>query len=356
MDNKTLKQIISQIKKYGLVDVFKTTDNFENWISSLNTKQIDNFLNLNIEPKEVANFKSILINNDLLNCQDYSKKVEAISKLKNGEGCWHLFDKICDPVFLERESFYKDIEMISKAETARYGLCVIDNIIFMVSPYHNEDLKLILEAKDSYTADALTKVAKNIFSVHSPYHQEDMLLISKADNELISSKCLEIVLEHLATNEDSLKDKYHLENMHILAEHTSANEELFYIMTDNKFIKGKNYRKEVEALKNAKSRTYAKALYYYIVNPIEKFFHDSDYISSLPNELYDLLGKSPRIFDHNLIAGSNDPEYLNNLTKISNMDEKLVMHYTALLMNPQFIKSQYKEFDLKVLENITDFS
>lgn len=98
-----------------------------------------------------------------------------------------------------------------------------------------------------------------------------MLLISKADNELISSKCLEIVLEHLATNEDSLKDKYHLENMHILAEHTSANEELFYIMTDNKFIKGKNYRKEVEALKNAKSRTYAKALYYYIVNPIEKF-------------------------------------------------------------------------------------
>ena len=84
MDNKTLKQIISQIKKYGLVDVFKTTDNFENWISSLNTKQIDNFLNLNIEPKEVANFKSILINNDLLNCQDYSKKVDAISKLKNG--------------------------------------------------------------------------------------------------------------------------------------------------------------------------------------------------------------------------------------------------------------------------------
>ena len=114
MDNKTLKQIISQIKKYGLVDVFKTTDNFENWISSLNTKQIDNFLNLNIEPKEVANFKSILINNDLLNCQDYSKKVEAISKLKNGEGCWHLFDKICDPVFLDRESFYKDIELRSQ--------------------------------------------------------------------------------------------------------------------------------------------------------------------------------------------------------------------------------------------------
>lgn len=72
-------------------------------------------------------------------------------------------------------------------------------------------------------------------------------------------------------------------------------------------------------------------------------------------ELYDLLGKSPRIFDHNLMAGSNDPDYLNNLIKISNMDEKLVMHYTALLMNPHFIKSSYKEFDLKVLESITNF-
>ena len=36
------------------------------------------------------------------------------------------------------------------------------------------------------------------------------------------------------------------------------------------------------------------------------------------------------------------------------MDEKLVMHYTSLLMNPHFLKSQYKKFDLKVLESITD--
>lgn len=355
MKNETLKQIIIQIKKYGLVDVFKTTDNFKNWISTLDSKQINNFLGLNIEPKEVESFKSILINRNLLSCQDYSRRVEAITKLKNGEGCWHIFHKICNPKFLESRNFYKDIETISKAETARYCLNALEENLFIDSPYHDEDLKLIVEVKDSYTADALTEVATNIHSINSPYHQEDMLLISKADTEVISSEYSGVGLMCLATNEDSLKDKYHLENMQILAEHTSANEELFYIMTDNKFIKGKNYRKEVEALKNAKSRTYAKALYYYIVNPIEKFFHDTDYISSLPNELYDLLGKSPRIFDCNLIAGSNDPEYLNNLTKISNMDEKLVMHYTALLMKPQFIKSKYKEFDLKVLESITDF-
>lgn len=357
MDNKTLKQIISQIKKYGLVNVFKTTDNFENWISTLDSKQIDNFLSLNIEPKEVENFRSILIDRSLLSCQDYSRRVEAIAKLKNGDGCWHLFYKICNPNFLESRSFYKDIEMISKAETARYCLNALEENLFINSPYHDEDLKLIVEAKDSYTADALTEVAKNIYSINSPYHQKDMLLISKADTEVISSEYLGVGLEYLATNEDSLKDKYHLENMQILAGHTNANEELFYIMTDERIIKGKNYRKEVEALKNAKSRTNARALYYYIANPKEKFFHDVYFDSLLEDNLvlYDMLSKSPRICDYILIAGCNDSEYLNNLIKIGNIDERFVMHYTALLMYPKFINSPYKEFDLKALDGITDF-
>ena len=51
---------------------------------------------------------------------------------------------------------------------------------------------------------------KNIFSINSPYHQKDMLLISKANHSVDN-------LVYLATNENSLKDKYHLENMQILA-------------------------------------------------------------------------------------------------------------------------------------------
>ena len=357
MKNETLKQIIIQIKKYDLVDVFKTIDNFKNWISTLDSKQINSFLSLNIEPKEVENFKSILINRNLLSCQDYSKKVEAIAKLKNGDECWYLFDKICNPKFLESKNFYEDIAMISKADDAKYGLLMLEEDLFINSPYHNEDLRLILEAKDSYTAEALAEVAKNINSINSPYHQKDMILISRADNDFFEYS--EIGLQDLAINEDSLKDKYHLENMQILAEHTIANEELFCIMTDSRFIKGKNYRKEVEILKNAKSKINARVLYYYIANPTRKFFGDNDYFNSLLKEdlvLCNMLRKSPMIFDRSLVAGSNDPEYLNNLIKMNNMDEKLVMHYAALLMNPYFIKSQYKEFDLKVLESITDFN
>ena len=350
MKNETLKRIISQIKKYDLVKVLRTTDNFEYWISSLNSKQIDNFINLNIEFQEVKNFKSILIDRNLLDCQDYQKRIEAITKLKNGDRCWYLFWRICNKKFLESKNFYKDIEMISKADTVRYCLEAIEEDLFIDSPYHGEDLKLIVEAKDSYIAEALVGVAQSVFSINSPYHQKDMLLISKANHSVNN-------LVYLATNENSLKDKYHLENMQILAEciNPNANEELFEIMTYKRIIQGKDYRKEIEILKNAKSRMNARALYYYIINPDRKFFHDTEYIRSLPSELYYLLDKIPRIFDHNLIAGSNDPDYLNNLIKISNMDEKLVMHYTALLMNPYFISNQYKDFDLKVLESITDF-
>ena len=353
MKNETLKQIIIQIKKYGLVDVFKTTDNFKNWISTLDSKQINSFLSLNIEPKEVENFRSILIDRSLLSCQDYSRRVETIAKLKNGDGCWYLFDRICNPKFLKSKNFYKDIEMISKAETARYCLNALEEDVFINSPYHDEDLKLIVEAKDFATAKALAEVAKNINSIKSSYHQEDMLLISKADNELISSEYLKIGLKYLAINESSLKDKYHLQNMQILAEHTIASEELFCIMIDNEIIKGKNYRKEVEILKNVKSRMNARALYYYIANPHKKFVIDNRNFKDDP-VLYRMLTNSPDISNEGLISGSNDPEYLNNLTKISNMDEKLVMHYTSLLMNPHFLKSQYKKFDLKVLESITD--
>ncbi len=357
MEVKTLKEIIMQIKKYDLLEVLKNVNYFNEWVSGLDTLQTNNFLSLDINPEEVENFKSILINKNLLDCKDYAKKVEAISSLKNANIYRHLLSRICNPKFLESKNFYKDIEMISKAGTLKYGLNLVGEDLFINSPYHEEDLKLVLGAKDDPTAESLTEVAKNIYSINSLYHKEDMLLISKSDIELVSSKYTGEGLEYLATNDTSLKDKYHLENMQILAKKTNANEFLFRIMINDKIIKGKNYRKEVEMLENAKSRITARALYYYILNPPGKFYHDPDFIYD-PNkeneEVNKVLKNAPIIRDRNLVSGSNDPEYLDNLIKINNMDEKHVMHYTALLMNPHFINSPYKEFDLKILEITTN--
>ena len=155
-------------------------------------------------------------------------------------------------------------------------------------------------------------------------------------------------LNNLAVNKVSLADKYHLENMKILATNPIASEFLYTIMTDPNFVKGKNYREEVKALVNAKSKVTARALYYYIVNPNRKYLNDVEFLDDYSYDMDDA-----HISDRDSVAGSNDPDYLKNLIKINKIDDELVMHFVSLLMNYNFIKSPYKDFDIKLLQSIS---
>ena len=361
MKNETLKQIIEQIKKYELTETFSDVEEFKKWASKLNSTQVNNFLSLDIDLEEIRELRHLLINCDLLSCQDYKKKVAAISTLKNGDGCWHLFDAICKPNFLKSKNFYKDIEMLSKADTARYGLWILGEDTFINSPYHDEDLKLLVETHDTreedpldfVVSDAIATVAGNIDSIKSPHHRADMKLIATAGSDCLQldHSYPEYSINNLAVNKVSLADKYHLENMQILAKNPIASEFLYIIMTDPNFVKGKNYRKEVEALANAKSKATARALYYYIVNPKRKYLSDMDFLRDCK---YDI--EAAHISDRNSISGSNDPNYLKNLIKINEIDDELVMHFVSLLMNPNFINSPYKDFDLELLQSISSKS
>lgn len=105
MKNETLKQIINQIKKYALTESFSNAEEFKKWALKLNSTQINNFLSLDIDLEEISELRHLLINNDLLNCDDYKKRVQAISTLKNGNGCWHLFSAICKPNFFKKQKF-----------------------------------------------------------------------------------------------------------------------------------------------------------------------------------------------------------------------------------------------------------
>lgn len=361
MKNETLKQIIEQIKKYELTETFSDVEEFKKWASKLNSTQVNNFLSLDIDLEEIRELRHLLINCDLLSCQDYKKKVAAISTLKNGDGCWHLFDAICKPNFLKSKNFYKDIKMLSKADTARYGLWILGEDTFINSPYHDEDLKLLVETHDTkeedpldfVVSDAIATVVGNIDSIKSPHHRADMKLIATAGSDCLQMghSYPEHSLNNLAVNKVSLADKYHLENMQILATNPIASEFLYIIMTDPNFVKGKNYRKEVEALANAKSKATARALYYYIVNPRRKYLSDIDFLRDCK---YDI--EAAHISDRNSVAGSNDPNYLKNLIKINEIDDELVMHFVSLLMNPNFINSPYKDFDLELLQSISSKS
>lgn len=357
MTKEKLFQIINQIKKYDLSDLFKDKETFQDWLSKLNDLQINNFINLNINPEDVKDISCVLINPNLLNCPDYQDKVLAISSLKNTDGCWLLLERLCHPNFLKSQNFYKDIEMLSKADTARYGLWIIGEDAFINSPYHDEDLKLLVEThdpnkenpRDFIVSDALATVASNIDSINSPYHRVDMKLIASSGSDCLQSSHSypEHSLNNLATNKVSLNDSYHLENMQILSTNPIANKYLYEIMTTPKFIEGKNYRPEVNALLNAKSDLKSLALYYYIVNPEKKGI--MDYFDV---ETFAYLPMPFPSFDKKYVSGSEDPEYLNNLIKINELDDFLAMYYVSLLMNPDFLISPNKNFDLELLKSI----
>ena len=359
MKNEILKQIISQIRKYELIEEFKDKEEFQKWISKLNSTQINNFLSLDIPLEEVKNINHLLINKNLLNCKDYKQKVNALSTLKNANGWEHLFERLCNPNFLNSKNFYQDIEMLSKADTAKYGLTILGEDAFINSPYHEEDLKLLVESHDTkeeepldfLVYEAIASVASNIDSIKSPYHQEDMKLIATSGSDCLQSihSYPENSLNNLAINKVSLKDKYHLENMKILATNPIASEFLYEIMTTPHYVNGKNYRQEIETLVNAKSKNTARALYYYIVNPEHKFSLDIHYYDDADFDLNDA-----HISIWNTVRGNNDPDYLKNLKIINSIDDKYVMHFVSLIMNPNFINSPNKKFDLEILQNNTN--
>ena len=48
-----LKQIIGQIKKYKLTELFQNIEQFKNWTSKLDSTQISNFLSLDVDLEEM---------------------------------------------------------------------------------------------------------------------------------------------------------------------------------------------------------------------------------------------------------------------------------------------------------------
>lgn len=363
MKSDELKKLISQIKKYNLEKAFDASKDFDEWLNGLNAKQIRNFNNLIVNPDEIQFPVCFLIDENLLNCDDYPSRIVAMSKLKNADGWYHLFDSLCSPNFLNSKNYYEDMEMISKASSAQYPLWIVNEDAFINSPYHKEDLKLIVEAKDTkkedgneldwLVAEALTVVAGNADSINSPYHQQDMELIAHSGSECLqmSHSYPEQSLNNLAINSLSLKDKYHLENMQILAQNPVSSAFLYELMTDLETIKGKYYRNEVNALANAKSLITTMAMYYYISNSKEIMSSD---IQSLLWDLGLNFGDTMNIRRKNSIKGSNNRNYLKYLELLNLIDDKYVLFVESLLSNETFVNSQYCEYDLNLLLSIND--
>lgn len=355
MKNEDLKKIISQIKKYDLKEVFNSPEELEGWLSKLSKKQVQNFNSLNIEPDIIKFPKHLLINDNLLNCNDYTNRVDIMTKLKIGDDCLWLLDNLCSSNFLNSKKYYKDMEMLSKVKNIKYPLCVISDDNFIHSKYHDKDLKLIIEAKDiekkddELVAEALVGVAKNADSIKSLYHQKDMELIAKSGSSCLQSVCAypESSLNNLAVNEISLNDKYHFENMQILSKNVNISHLLYKMMTDLDIIRRKYYREEIEALLNANREVIALAIYYHITNP-SKFCRSAFFDGILDYYDISLLNRDKSV------KGNLNPNYLRNLKILNIIDDKYVMYFESLLSNKDSIDSGYQDYDLEILLSISN--
>lgn len=273
---KLNENIYKQLEKYGLITAFSFEEEVEKWISKLNGIERQNILNLNINKEEMIFDKKLLLNKDLLNTRDYNERVKALVSIKNAEGSEHLFDRMLVPEFLHSPKFYQDIETLKRAKSARTPLWIIGDPTFINSPYHDEDFELLVTAKDTsgenrdyLVSESIALIAKNEASIKSGYHREDLQTIIRYSARALQTphSYPEGSINSLAMNKVSLeKDKYHLENMEILAQNKEVGNFLYNIMTNEKAIKRRDYRKIIqEMIEHKENMLYAYLLCIYAV-------------------------------------------------------------------------------------------
>ena len=269
------QDIVDKIIIYDLLGKFSSTKEILKWISKLNKLQIKNILSLNIDREKIKFDTKLLIDENLLNTEDYLNRVNAIVSIDNAEGYEHLFENLVKPEFLKSEKFYKDIETLKRADCAKTSLWIIGSHDFINSPYHDEDFELLVTAKDTSAAKkdsivqkAIANIAECSASIKSGYHREDLNMIMKYGSS--SSQSIysypECGINILATNPVSLKSKYHLEDMKILAENQEIGSFLYAVMTNPKTVESNNYRKIIkEMVGNKDNKKYAFLVCYYAI-------------------------------------------------------------------------------------------
>ena len=344
MEKNKINAIINQVKKYNLSDLFKSKEDLEAWVLSLSSEQITNFLSLNLSSAEVKEIGFLLIDRNLLAYHDYLQRIIALSRLKGIRK--EVLAKLTKEHVLANPKFYNDLRIINSGQIPEVGINAMSSIAFINSIYHEEDLRLIVNAREKFIAEVLADVAKNKNSIASPYHEIDMKIIARASFASLSKAPTSA--GYLATNPVSLQDPNHIKNMQILVDNYEISEFLYPLMTQVSFITGKHYHEEINALLNAKNRLKLWGLYYYMAKP------DANTLKNKTAEDFQIEKEIIQKLAWDAKSGKSDSMYLRNIQKIQELDDDLVLPFLSLIMNSNFQKSTWKEFDLCLLDQVKD--
>lgn len=347
---KEVSRIKEIINKYNIQ--FKNEKELIKWVNKLNETQYNNLLQLEINPNEITFDKEMLINKDLLNKEDYITRVKALSYIKCPSECDHLMNVLVKPEFLDCKDFYLNTVILAKAKHIRYCLWLLIEKSYLNNKHHIEDMNLVAIADNPLVAQVLSEVAIDQNSLQSKYHRSDMMLISSCDPSALqpTHRFPSSSVNNLAINKVSLQDPFHLENMKILANSKHSRGYLYELMTNPKVIYSENYRREIQRLNKASSKSKARAIYYYIVAPQRTCSHDF---------FDDMIDKETGIdyskFDRKqTIRGVNNPRYNFYLKLLNEIDDNYVMYISYLLTNKNLNESNYLDKDIRKILKITN--
>lgn len=347
IDINKIKKIFEKYK----ITQFKNDKELSRWLKQLNKVQYNNLFKLTINPQEIDFDHNLLINLNLLNCEDYEYRILGMSKIKGGSEIPHLFERLCSPAFLSNKNYYLDLALLAKAKYLKYCLWLIEEK-FLNYKDHTEDLSMVMKAKDEITAQVLAEVAMDIHSLKSKHHKKDLEIISNCDSSMLQPTAMypQCSVNNLAINKVSLEDEYHLENMELLATKKISKEYLYLLMTDKTIINRKEYRREIYRLSKAKTKAKARAIYYFIANPDRTCTHDffDGMIDQDTGIDYSLFDRSK------CIRGVYNPRYNFYLKLLNEIDDRFVMYISYLLSNKYLLASGKLDSDIRFLLKTTN--
>lgn len=309
MTKKELEQILNQLEKYDLVKEFNTKEDLDMWLKDLNKKQINNFINLDINPNEAASVSKAIINDCILNSDEYFEIVKLLIELKKKNSNFNFSFS-----WKYNKHLYEDLKSLLRLNITEKNKGFITEIMFLLG--------------------------KPLF-INSMYHQEDLETIINAFN---ANNLSLNYLTDLAANTNSLNDPYHLANMQILAENPVAIDYLYLIMKNKHMINGKYYQSEIAALYASPSIIHAVSLYAFMHNGAINFI--SDLISEKTRNLI-----SDRWTN---VIGQTVPDYLEKLNFINSLPEDKVTLISYVMSNEYLLKSPFYDFDIDFLRKIED--
>ncbi len=309
MTKKELEQILNQLEKYDLVKEFNTKEDLDMWLKDLNKKQINNFINLDINPNEAASVSKAIINDCILNSDEYFEIVKLLIELKKKNSNFNFSFS-----WKYNKHLYEDLKSLLRLN--------------------------ITEKNKGFITEIMSLLGKPLF-INSMCHQEDLETIINAFN---ANNLSLNYLTDLAANTNSLNDPYHLANMQILAENPVAIDYLYLIMKNKHMINGKYYQSEIAALYASPSEIHAASLYSFMYNDARNFRRDLT-SEKTRNLISDRWAN---------VCGQMIPDYLEKLNFINRLPEDKVVLISYVMSNKALLKSPFYDFDIDFLQKIED--